>query len=224
MAKLIWDEIGERFYETGTSKGVLYPVKDKEQGGFTGGVVWNGLASVTESPSGAESNPVYADNIKYLDLTSAEDLGAGIEAFYYPDEFAECDGSAEIAPGIMITQQTRKQFGLSYQTVLGNDEENNEHGYKLHLLYNAKASPTEKAYGTINESPEPITFSWELTTTPVNVPGHKPTALVVIDSTKVPAEFLTALEEILYGTEEKEPRLPYPAEVIALAESTSAQG
>lgn len=214
MSKLVWDKTGERLYETGVDHGVLYPV---QAGGlYNKGVAWNGLTAVTESPSGAEANPLYADNIKYLNLISAEEFGATIEAYTYPDEFAECDGSAVIATGVHIGQQARKTFGLSYRTVLGNDVDNNDYGYKLHLIYGAVAAPSEKGYSTINDSPEAITFSWEVTTTPVNVTGFKPTASVTIDSTKVDAEKLAALEAILYGSDEEEARLPLPDEIITI--------
>lgn len=212
--KLEWDQEGKRTYETGVDHGVLYPLNDQNQ--YTPGVAWNGLSTVSEKPSGAEASPVYADNIKYLNLTSAEDFGASIEAYTYPDEFAECDGSAEIADGVYIGQQPRKKFGLSYRTVLGNDVKNNEYGYKLHLIYGCMAQPSEKGYSTINDSPEAITFSWELTTTPVNVTGFKPTACLTIDSTKTNAAKLKALEDILYGTENAAPRLPLPDEVKTL--------
>ena len=198
MPKLVWDDTGKHLFETGVQKGVLYP---QDKGTYPKGVVWNGLSSVTESPSGAESNPIYADDIKYLNLVSAEEFGATIEAYTYPDEFAKCDGSAEISPGILIGQQERQKFGLCYRTVLGNDTEGNAYGYKLHIIYNATASPSEKQYQTINDSPEAITFSWELSTTPTNVDGHKPTASLVIDSTKVDEEKLKKLEDKLYGTE-----------------------
>lgn len=210
MSRLVWDQIGERLYETGVRQGVLYP---QEGGAYPKGVAWNGLVSVSESPSGAEPSPLYADDIKYLNLMSTEEFGASIEAYMYPDEFAECDGSAALAEGVMIGQQKRKAFGLCYRTVLGNDTEGDEHGYKLHLVYGALAAPSEKAYSSINDSPEPATMSWEISTTPVNVTGHKPTALVVIDSTKVDATKLAALEDILYGTEEKEAYLPLPDEI-----------
>ena len=210
MPKLIWDATGERVYETGVRNGVLYPMVD---GAYPKGVVWNGLTAVTESPSGAESTPLYADDIKYLNLISAEEFGATVEAFTYPEEFAECDGSATLVKGVTIGQQPRKTFGMSYRTVIGNDVNNESHGYKLHLIYGAVATPSEKAYSTINDSPEAITFSWELTTTPVNVTGFKPTACLTIDSTKVDKEKLTALEDILYGTQEAEARLPLPDEI-----------
>lgn len=222
MSRLVWDKTGERFYETGVKKGVLYPIQSG--GVYSKGVAWNGLSAVTESPSGAEATAVYANDIKYLNLVSAEEFGATIEAYTYPDEFKACDGSAEIADGVTIGQQGRQIFGLCYRTVFGNDVDGNEHGYKLHLIYGAMASPSEKAYATINDSPEAITFSWEITTTPVNVNGFKPTASMVIDSTKVPAEKLKKLEDILYGTnpteleseDGTEPRLPLPDEIATL--------
>lgn len=214
MSKLIWDKTGERFYETGVKMGVLYP--QGEGGTYPQGVAWNGLTAVTESPSGAEANPLYADDIKYLNLMSAEDFGASIEAYTYPDEFAECDGSAEIAAGISIGQQKRKTFGMSYRTALGNDVDGADYGYKIHLIYGALAAPSERAYATINDSPEAITFSWEITTTPVNVSGFKPTAHLEINSTKVDAEKLAALEAILYGTDSEEARLPLPDEIVEL--------
>lgn len=219
MAALTWDETGKRFYETGVRKGVLY-VQDNS-GTYPKGVAWNGLTAVTESPSGADSNPLYADDIKYLDLRSAEEFGATVEAYTYPDEFAECDGTAELADGVTIGQQARKSFGLCYRTVLGNDINNDAYGYKLHLIYGATAAPSEKGYQTVNDSPEAITFSWELTTTPVNVTGMKPTALITIDSTKADASKLKALEAILYGSGDKEPRLPLPDEVKTLMTSPS---
>lgn len=214
MAKLVWDQTGERYYETGVKYGVLYP--QAAGGEYPLGVAWNGLTAVTESPSGAEANPMYADDIKYLNLMSVEEFGATVEAYTYPEEFEECDGSASIATGVTIGQQPRKTFGLCYRTTLGNDTEGTDHGYKLHLIYGALAAPSEKAYATINDSPEAITFSWELTTTPVNVTGHKPTASVTIDSTKTDKAKLEALEAILYGSESEEPRLPLPDEIITL--------
>lgn len=220
--KLVWDKTGERLYETGVDRGVLYPVQTG--GVYNKGVAWNGLTAVTESPSGAEASPVYADNIKYLNLMSAEEFGATIEAYTYPPEFEECDGSASIATGVAIGQQARKVFGLSYRTIVGNDVDSNDHGYKLHLIYGALAAPSEKGYTTVNDSPEAITLSWEISTTPVNVTGFKPTATVVIDSTKVDAEKLAALEEILYGKDPTtpegkdgvDPRLPLPDEIVTL--------
>ena len=214
MSKLVWDKTGERLYETGVKQGVLYP--QAAGGTYPKGVVWNGLTNITESPSGAEATPLYADDIKYLDLISTEELGGTIEAYTYPDEFAECDGSAALANGVYIGQQPRKTFGLSYRTTLGNDVDNNNYGYKLHLVYGALATPSEKAYSTINDSPEAITFSWEFNTTPVNVTGFKPTANITIDSTKVDAEKLAALEKILYGDGETEARLPLPDEVAQI--------
>lgn len=222
MSKLVWDQTGERYYETGVKQGVLYP--QGEGGTYPKGVAWNGLTAVTESPSGAEPSPLYADDIKYLNLVSAEEFGATVEAYTYPKEYEQCDGSAEIAPGVSIGQQTRKPFGMAYKTTLGNDVNGNDYGYKLHLIYNALASPSEKAYATINDSPEAITFSWEITTTPVSVAGFKPTANLTIDSTKVDAEKLAALEDILFGTEEAEPRLPLPDEVASLMKAEDTQG
>lgn len=213
MSKLVWDQTGERLYETGVRMGVLYV---QEAGAYPKGVAWNGLTAVTESPSGAEATPLYADDIKYLNLMSAEEFGATIEAYTYPDEFMACDGSAALMEGIYIGQQARKAFGMCYRTVVGNDVDNNDYGYKLHLIYGALAAPSEKAYATINDSPEAITFSWEVTTTPVNVEGHKPTASVVIDSTKVDKAKLEALEAVLYGSESEEARLPLPDEIVTL--------
>ena len=210
MSKLVWDQTGERYYETGVKMGVLYP---QEGGAYPKGVVWNGLTAVTESPSGAEATALYADDIKYLNLISTEEFGATIEAYTYPDEFAQCDGSAALMPGVMLGQQTRKTFGLCYRTTLGNDVDGNEYGYKLHLIYGALAAPSEKAYATINDSPEAITFSWEVSTTPVNVTGYKPTACITIDSTKVDEAALALLEEVLYGTDSEEARLPLPDEL-----------
>lgn len=211
--KLSWDKSGERFYETGVKNGVLYV---QNAGAYPKGVAWNGLTAVTESPSGAEATPLYADDIKYLELTSEEEFGGTIEAYTYPDEFAECDGSAELAKGVKIGQQKRKAFGLVYKTTLGNDEDGNDHGYKLHLVYGCKAAPSEKAYATINDSPEAITFSWEFTTTPVAVANHKPTAHIEIDSTKADPTCLAALEAKLFGTETEEPQLPLPDVVKTL--------
>lgn len=214
MSKIVWDAIGEHTFETGVRNGVLY-LKDAE-GAYNTGVAWNGLTSVSESPEGAEATDLYADDIKYLTLMSAENFKATIEAYTYPPEFEECDGSASIATGVVIGQQTRKPFGLCYRTSIGNDTDGNEHGYKLHIVYGCQASPSEKQYSTINDSPEAITFSWEVNTTPVNVNGKKPTATLIIDSTKADKEKLTALEAILYGSEEKEPRLPLPDEIATL--------
>ena len=214
MPKLTWDKTGERIFETGIKQGVLYPIQS--DGKYTKGVAWNGLTAVTESPSGAEATPLYADDIKYLNLLSNEEFGATIEAYTYPDEFAECDGSAELVTGVMIGQQKRKVFGLCYRTTIGNDVDGNEHGYKLHLIYGCLAAPSEKAYSTINDSPEAITFSWEVTTTPVNVEGFKPTSQITIDSTKADPTKLAALEAVLYGGAETEAKLPLPDEVATL--------
>lgn len=214
MTKLIWDQVGEKTYETGVDRGVLYP--QNSSGLYPLGVAWNGLTGVTESPSGAEPSPLFADNIKYLNLMSAEEFGATIEAYTYPDEFALCDGSAALSAGVYIGQQNRGSFGLAYRTVFGNDTEGAEYGYKLHLIYGAMAKPSEKGYQTINDSPDAITFSWEIATTPVVVTGKKPTASLTIDSTKVDAAALAALEAILYGTAGADPRLPLPDEVAAL--------
>lgn len=213
MSKLVWDKTGERQYENGVDRGVLYLYKD---GAYKNGVVWNGLTAVNESPSGAEPSALWADNTKYLNLMSAEEFGASIEAYMYPDEFAECDGSAEIAPGVYAGQQKRCMFGFSYRTKLGNDVDGGDFGYKLHLLYGCLASPSEKGYATENDSPEAITLSWEISTTPVEVPGLKPTSCVTIDSTKVDAEKLAALELILYGSEDEEARLPLPEELATI--------
>ena len=214
MAKIIFDQSGERFYETGVKNGVLFV--QNENGEYGNGVAWNGLTAITESPSGAEATPLYADDIKYVELTSAEEFGATIEAYTYPEEFEACDGSASLVEGITIGQQDRVAFGLCYKTVLGNDVRGNDLGYKLHLIYGAKAAPSERAFQTINDSPEAITFSWEITTTPVNVTGFKPTANLVIDSTKVDAAKLALIEEKLFGSESEEPTLPLPDEIVAL--------
>lgn len=214
MSKIVWDAVGEHTFETGVRNGVLY-LKDA-QGAYNTGVAWNGLTSVSESPEGAEATDLYADDIKYLTLMSAENFKATIEAYTYPDEFEECDGSATIANGVVIGQQARKPFGLCYRTAIGNDTDGNEHGYKLHIVYGCQASPSEKQYSTINDSPEAITFSWEVNTTPVNVTGKKPTATLIIDSTKADKAKLTALEAILYGSESAEPRLPLPDEIATL--------
>ena len=217
MAELIWDASGDRLFETGVDKGVLYIPTG---GVYSDGYAWNGLTAVTESPSGAEANAQYADNIKYLNLFSVEELGGTIEAFTYPDEFGQCDGTASPQQGVLVAQQNRSVFGLSYRTLLGNDQDGNDYGYKLHLLYGAQASPSEKAYATVNDTPEPITFSWEFTTTAVAVTGLKPTSLLVIDSTQVDSDNLTTLEEALYGTDLTDPRLPLPDEVIAMFAGT----
>ena len=212
--KITWDDTGKRTYETGVKKGVLYT--QSNNGLYPSGVAWNGLTTVTESPSGAEASPLYADDVKYLNLISAEEFGATIEAYTYPDEFAECDGTAELAPGVYVGQQKRKAFGLSYVTTLGNDVDANDYGYIVHMVYGAIAAPSEKAYATINDSPEAITFSWEATTTPVVIPGMKPSATLTIKSTKVDLTKLAILENILYGTEHTEARLPLPDEIAAI--------
>ena len=225
--KLVWDKTGEHFYETGVKNGVLYPMS--ASGTYPKGVAWNGLTAITESPSGAEATALYADDIKYLNLMSNEEFGATVEAYTYPDEFAECDGSASLTEGVYIGQQARKTFGLCYRTTLGNDAKGNDYGYKLHIIYGAMASPSEKAYSTINDSPDAITFSWELSTTPVAVANFKPTASLTIDSTKVDTVKLTALEEILYGkdgtgedhtTGAVDPRLPLPDEIATLMKTS----
>ena len=213
MSKIVWDQTGERLYETGVNHGVLYI---PTSGVYSKGVAWNGLTAVTESPSGAEATALYADDIKYLNLMSAEEFACTIEAYTYPDEFAECDGSASLVAGVNIGQQPRKTFGLCYRTTVGNDTDGNAHGYKLHMVYGCLASPSEKAYATINDSPEANTFSWEVSTTPVNVTGHKPTAFLTIDSTKADPTKLAALEDILYGKDQVEPRLPLPDEIATL--------
>ena len=214
MAKIKWDQEGKRLYETGVSNGVLY-VHNGVQ--YQTGVAWNGLISVTESPSGAEATPIYADNIKYLSLTSAEEFAASIEAYTYPDEFAECDGSAELATGVMIGQQKRKKFALVYKTIIGNDTENEAHGYKLHIIYGCQAAPSERAYTTVNDSPEAITFSWEISTTPVEVEGRKPTSILTLDSTKVGSVKMKKVEDKLFGDDSTgQPTLLLPDQVLAL--------
>lgn len=227
MARLNWDQTGDRLYETGVEKGVLYPAGTGESAGtYPAGYAWNGLTKVTESPSGAEPSPLYADNQKYLELMSTEEFGATIEAYTYPDEFAECDGSAEIATGVSIGQQTRKAFGFCYKTLIGNDVLGTDKGYKLHLVYGCKAKPSSKDNETVNTDPNAATFSWELSTTPVAVTGKKPTAHIVIDSTKVNANDLAELEAILYGTDAAGEvaatvaRLPLPAEVATIFATT----
>ena len=216
MPRLTWDDLGKRFYETGVKQGVLYP---QVGGAYPKGVAWNGLTAVTESPSGAEPTALYADDIKYLELISNEEFGCTIEAYTYPDEFKACNGEATLAEGVTIGQQTRVPFGFCYKTVLGNDEKKNDYGYKLHLVYGATASVSEKAFQTINDSPEAITFSWEVTTTPVAVKGFKPTAILTIDSTTIAADKLTALEDILYGKDEAEARLPLPDEIAEIVKA-----
>lgn len=221
MSKLLWDQVGERTYETGVDHGVLYiPTTG---GDYTEGYAWNGLTTVTESPSGAEATAQYADNIKYLNLISVEQFGGTIEAFTYPDEFAQCDGTQQPEPGVAIGQQTRKSFGLCYRTLKGNDTEGTDFGYKLHLVYGATAAPSEKAYATVNDSPEAIAFSWQFTTIAVDVPGYKPSATLIIDSSKVDSGALSDLEDLLYGTTGTDPRLPLPAEVLALFSGTVTQ-
>ena len=214
MSKIVWDESGKRYYETGVNQGVLYPIHT--DGTYPNGFAWNGLVGVSESPSGAEATPLYADDIKYLNLISAEEFGATIEAYTYPDEFAVCDGSKALSAGVLIGQQSRTQFGLCYKTTLGNDIAGNTYGYKLHLIYGALAAPSEKAYSTINDSPEAITFSWEVKTTPTISTGNKPTASIIIDSTKADPTILTALELILFGAIGVNPRLPTPDEISTL--------
>ena len=216
--RLEWDKSGERLYETGIEKGVLYPISN---GQYQKGVAWNGLTAFTESPSGAENTDLYADNIKYLSMQSAETFGGTIEAYMYPDEFAECDGSANVADGVTIGQQTRKGFGFCYRTKVGNDTDGNEHGDKIHIIYGCKCSPSEKNYQTINDSPDAITFSWEVNSTPVNVTNYKPTSCLVIDTTKISEAALTAIEDALYGkngedTAATDSKILMPDEVIAI--------
>lgn len=222
MSKLVWDQTGERFFETGIDHAVLYPVSN--DGTYPKGVAWNGITSASESPSGAEDTALYADNIKYLNLKSAEEYGMSIEAYTYPDEWEQCDGTSTLADGVKLGQQSRKGFGLCYRTRVGNDTEGDSHGYKLHLVYGCSASPSERSYQTVNDSPEAITFSWEITTTPVLLDGFKAVSLITIDSTKVDSKKLTKLEDILYGKDEStegagdgtDPRLPLPAEIKTL--------
>lgn len=218
MAKLQWDEVGKRFYETGVDRGVLY--LPNEQGKYTKGVAWNGLTAVNQQPEGGEDNPQYADNIEYLNLTSAEKFKATIEAYTYPVEFEECDGTRSVANGVIIGQQTRKPFGFSYRTLIGNDTQGTDHGYKIHLIYGAKAAPTEKSYSTVNDSPEAITFSWSVSASAVPVPGFKPTAIITIDSREISKEGLAKLEEAIYGTDNKESNLPLPEDIFKMLEST----
>lgn len=220
MSKLTWDDTGKRLYETGVEQVALY-LQDSE-GAYSNGVAWNGVTAITESPSGAEATPLYANNGKYLELRSAEEFGATIEAYTYPDEFAACDGSAELIPGVKLGQQVRKAFGLVYKTKVGNDVDGEAYGYKLHIVYGAKAAPSEKAYATINDSPEAITFSWEISTTPVAVEGFKPTAHIELESTKVGEARMKAIEDILYGSEEAA-RLPLPSEIKSLLEAVQAE-
>lgn len=217
--RLTWDDAGKRLYETGVKQGVLYPQDDN--GAYPKGVAWNGLIAVTESPEGAEPTPLYADDIKYLNLLSTEEFKATVEAYTYPDEFAECDGSGSLVEGVTIGQQDRKTFGLSYRTSLGNDVKGNEYGYKLHIVYGCLAAPSEKAYATANDSPEVITFSWEVSTTPVNVTGFKPTASLVLDSVKLGAAKMKVIEDVLYGSSAAEAHLPLPDEIKSIIESAA---
>lgn len=214
MTKLVFDAVGSRFFETGVKNGVLFV--QGVNGEYENGVVWNGLTAVTESPSGAEATPLYADDMKYVVLYSTEEFGATIEAYTYPEEFEQCDGSAQLGEGVTIGQQQRKSFGLVYKTVIGNDVQGQELGYKIHIIYGAKAAPSEKAFATINDSPEAVTFSWEVSTVPVPVEGHRPTSTLVIDSTKVDAEKLAAIEAKLFGSESEESTLPLPDEIAAM--------
>lgn len=226
MAKLVWDATGEHLYETGVDHGVLYVVDETKQGDnkYGTGVVWNGLTTVSENPSGAEPTALWADNIKYLNLMSAEDFACTIEAYTYPEEFMECDGSAELADGVYIRQQKRKMFGFTYRTRIGNDVDNDDHGYKIHIVYACLASPSERSYATVNDSPEAITFSWEVNTTPVaigkiNGVSYRPTAYLEIDSTKIAKAKLDLIEDMLYGTDGQggsDPELPLPAEIVTL--------
>ena len=212
MAKLVWDTEGQKTYETGVEKCVVYP--RASNGTYPKGVAWNGITSISENPSGAEASPLYADNKKYLSLMSTEELALSVEAYTYPEEYAECDGSAQAIDGVHVAQQRRKSFGLCYKTLFGNDTEGTDHGYKLHLVYGCLASPSEKQFSSVNESPEAISFSWEINTTPIDVKGFKPTALITIDSTKVNAAKLKALEDTLYGTDTTEAKLPLPITAI----------
>nr|DAJ59447.1 MAG TPA: tail tube protein [Bacteriophage sp.] len=214
MAKLVWDTEGQKTYETGVEKCVLYP--RASNGTYPKGVAWNGITSISENPSGAEASPLYADNKKYLSLMSTEELALSVEAYTYPEEYAECDGSAQAIDGVHVAQQRRKSFGLCYKTLFGNDTEGTDHGYKLHLVFGCLASPSEKQFSSVNESPEAISFSWEINTTPIDVKGFKPTALITIDSTKVNAAKLKALEDTLYGTDTTEAKLPLPSEVLTI--------
>lgn len=213
--RLVWDAVGERLFETGVKQCVLYPI-DKVSGTYNKGVAWNGITSVSESPSGAEATDLYADDAKYLSLLSAETFGCTVEAYTYPEEFEACDGTAQLTPGVTIGQQARSVFGLCYRTTVGNDVDGNDHGYKLHMIYGCKATPSEKSYSSINDSPEAITFSWTVNTTPVSVEGFKPTASLVIDSTKVDKAKLSKLEDVLYGSESADPRLPLPNEIVQI--------
>ena len=222
FAPLVWDETGKKLFETGVSNVALYP--QDTTGVYGTGVAWNGVTNISESPSGAEATTLWANNGKYLNLYSVEEYASSIEASTYPDEFAECDGSAEIAKGVSIGQQTRKSFGLAYKTLVGSDTDGNDHGYKLHLVYGCKAAPSERSHATVNDSPEALSFSWEISTTPVSVTGHKPTASVEIDSTKVNAEKLAAFEKILFGSDTAAARLPLPDEVATLLSDSGVGG
>lgn len=221
MSKLVWDTTGERTYETGVKKCVLFPLADT--GVYGNGVAWSGITAITESPSGAESNPFYADDIKFLDIRSVEEFGGTIEAYMYPDEFEECNGAAEIAPGVVVGQQKRRPFGLCYRTIIGNDTKGDDYGYKLHFVYGAVVSPSESAYQSVSDSPEPNTMSWEFSTTPVsvNIDGIKPTAHLEISSLTADPTKLKALEEIIYGKDEVEARLPLPGEIATLMKTGS---
>lgn len=218
--ELVWDAIGERLYETGVKKVAMYP--QDAAGAYPKGAAWNGVSAVTESPSGAESTKLYADDGKYLDLTSAEEYGCTIEAYTYPDEFKPCNGETELTEGVTVGQQERQRFGLCYRTILGNDTEGSKHGYILHLVYGCKAAPSEKAHNTVNDSPETTTMSWEITTTPVDITGHEPSATLTLDSTKVPQAKMAAIEKVLYGSTDTEARLPLPNEVIEIMNAAEA--
>lgn len=222
FAPLVWDETGKKLFETGVSNVALYP--QDTTGVYGAGVAWNGVTNISESPSGAEATTLWANNGKYLNLYSVEEYASSIEAYTYPDEFAECDGSAEIAKGVSIGQQTRKSFGLAYKTLIGSDTDGNDYGYKLHLVYGCKAAPSERSHATVNDSPEALSFSWEISTTPVSVTGHKPTASVEIDSTKVDPAKLAAFEKILFGSDTAAARLPLPDEVATHFAAASSEG
>lgn len=219
MSKLIWDAAGDRKYETGVKKGVLYP---QVTGAYPKGVAWNGLSAVSEKPSGAEATPIYADDIKWLNLVSVEDFAASIEAYMYPDEFEACQGNDEVVPGVTIGQQDHQAFGLVYVTTVGNDTERNNFGYKIHIIYGATAAPSERSYQTINDSPEPMALSWELSTVPVPVPGKGVTASMCLDSTKTDAKVMAAVEDVLFGSEEEEARLPLPEELIGIMKTAAS--
>ena len=224
MSKLVWDATGDRLYETGIDRVVLFPFSKEQGEKYADGVAWNGVSAINESPSGAEASAIYADNIKYLNLMSVEELGLSIEAYTYPDEFAECDGSASPADGLMIGQQTRQHFGIAYRTLIGNDEESTDYGYKIHIVFDCLASPSEKAYATVNDSPEAMSFSWDITTTPVTIEGYKPSAMITIDSSKVDKDDLEDLEEMLYGTTTTEPTMPTVAQIFEIFGVEGATG